>query len=254
MYHDNNKQSYNLMGDFMKKNKCLIIGISIILVGVVVQPCIANVQSKEEINTEPKDYLIQTLLDILNVEDVKEIFEQSHTKFIDSSFNLRFVFQKLLCRCPRVLFSTFFTKPRLTNDYLDFIYHNGCEIIKIIGEKDALKITESIKFERPETIKKIKNKINENPEINAKILTLKKMNKNSKTDLPYPKHPIICATLTIIFVPLLIASMFFFKLFRNSNDLFPLLEEFFLLFFELSFSFYFTFMIFFGCIEWPPLL
>jgi len=234
----------------MKKNKCLIIGISIIIVSVVVHPSIANVQPKEEINTEPKDYLIQTLLDIINDADVREIFEQSHTKLIDSNF--RVIFQKLIHMCPRVLISTLFTKPKLTKAYLDFIYNNGCEIVKIVGEKDILKVTESINFESSETIIKIKNKIDENPELNTRISTLKEMNKNTKLDLPFQKHPIICAILTIIFTPLIITSEFFFELFSHSNNLFPLLEEFFLLIFELSFSSYLTFMIFFGCIEWPP--
>lgn len=236
----------------MKKNMCLIIGITVMLVGVVIQPSIAKLQPKEEINTDPKEYLIQTLIDIVNNQDVKEILKQSDIELIDNNINFRDVFLKLLYGCPRVLISTLFTKPRFSHEYLDFEYNNGCEIVKIIGEEDSSTIIESVKFKNPETFENINDVIENNSDLYGKILTLNSINNDLKLDLPYPKHPIICSTLAIIFLPLIITGMFFFELFRLFNDLFPLLEEFFLLFFDLSFSSFIYFSILFGCIEWPP--
>jgi len=252
MLHDNNYHYYTLKGEKMKKNMYLIIGITIMLIGVIIQPSIAKLQPKEEINTDPKEYLIQTLIDIINNPDVKEILEQSDIELIDRNINLREIFLKLLYGCPRVLISTLFTIPRFSTEYLDFVYNNGCEIVKIIGEEDALTIIESVKFKNPETFENINDVIEDNSELYEKIFTLSSINNDLKLDSPYPKRPIICATLTIIFVPLLIIGEIFFELFRNFNDLFPLLEEFFLLFCDVSFSLFLYFMILFGCIEWPP--
>ena len=58
----------------MHKNILTVVGITILFLGVGIQPAIATVESKEDfIDVEPKDYLFQTIIDIANNPDVKDI-------------------------------------------------------------------------------------------------------------------------------------------------------------------------------------
>ena len=182
-----------------------VVGIIFLFIGVAVQPSMATIQPKNIAN-EPKEFLFQTLIDIGNNQDVQEIFEQFG--LLEFNLNFRVIFQKLLLRNPSVLFSTLFSKPKLTTESLNFLYNNGCEIINIIGKKDALKIIESVKFRNPETVERLNNIIENNPDLKAKILTLANMNNQTKTELGFEDHPIICIILVIILIASIISSWF----------------------------------------------
>ena len=56
----------------------LVFGVILLLIGIGIQPAIATIETKEEkIDIEPKDYLFQTIIDIANNPDVKELVEQN---------------------------------------------------------------------------------------------------------------------------------------------------------------------------------
>ena len=233
--------------------KTFVIGVIILFVGVCIQPAFATLQPKD-IYVEPKDYLFQTIIDIANNPEVKDIFEKRDSILIESNFELRGNLLKILSRCPRVLISTLFTKNRFSTDYLDLVYENGCKIVKIIGEENTLDIIESVEFKNLEIFEEINDIINDNSELKAKVTTLAGMNKNLKLDSPYQNNPIICAILEIIFISSILKLQLFSAfsfLFYNLN-LFPLLREFFLLSLEIKLSLSMHFMIKYECIEWPP--
>ena len=56
-------------------SKILVIGILILFIGLAVQPSVA-VDPEKEIKGEHKDYLFQTILDIANNPEVKELLDK----------------------------------------------------------------------------------------------------------------------------------------------------------------------------------
>ena len=91
--------------------KVLVIGVILLFIGVSVQPSMGT-DVPEKIEVEPKDYLFQTIVDISNNPEVKELFEQVKDKGIVfiSDYNFRNVYLKLLFRNPRLFCSLLFTK------------------------------------------------------------------------------------------------------------------------------------------------
>ena len=57
----------------MHKKLLIVVGITILFLGVTVQPAIATIKPEIEIDIEPKDNLFQTIIDIANIPDVKDI-------------------------------------------------------------------------------------------------------------------------------------------------------------------------------------
>ena len=168
----------------------------------------------KKIANESKEFLFQTLIDIGNNQDAQEIFEQFG--LLEFNLNLSSIFQKLLLKNPRILISSLFSKPKLKIESLDFLYNNGCEIVNIIGEKDALKIIETVKFRSPATFEKLNDIIEKNPDLKAKNLTLADMNNQIKSGLGFEDHPIICIILVIISIVTIISVWFTFTIFYYS--------------------------------------
>jgi hypothetical protein len=57
----------------MIKDILTVVGITILFLGVGIQPAIATVTPTKVVDFEPKDYLFQTIIDITNNPDVKDI-------------------------------------------------------------------------------------------------------------------------------------------------------------------------------------
>ena len=159
----------------MNKNFILAIGITILFLGLVIQPSIATIQQEEKINVEPKDYLFRTIIDI------------------DGN-----VYRKILFRSPRLLFNMFFTKPSITYEYLDKYCNIGIEITNILGEDKALEIIETIKFTDTKVLDEFNNIIINDKNLTYKLSKLNEMNKELKTNTPYLGKLILCGILFII--------------------------------------------------------
>lgn len=232
----------------------LVIGTIILFFGVAVQPSIATIQPEKEIDFEPKDYLFQTIVDIGNNQELKDIFEQIENEIIYINFDFRDIFQKLLIRTPGTISSLFFKRPELSTDYLNLVYNNGCKIVDNIGEEDSFKMVEAIKFSNPELVEKINDVIDNNYELNSRFSTLAEMNNNLKIDSPFFKHPIICATLILIFVSSIIAFKFYQLLLGVLSIFFPIIMEalwfYSLLFYELILFILVILFLSFECIDW----
>jgi len=185
---------------------CKILALSVVLsfIGIGIQPAFAveSITSiditKEEI--EPDDYLFQTIIDIANNPEVKNLLKQYKSDFfkvdIDSS-----IYRKLLIRNPRLMFNTLFAKPSLSVDYLDKCYNNGIEITNILGEDKTLEIIENVEITDTKLLDEINDIILKDEEISNRIAILNEMNKNIKSDTPW-EYPVICTILLSIYFPL----------------------------------------------------
>ena len=180
-------------------NKILAVGIIFLFIGIGIQPAFANepiimLNIKKEENTNPKEYLFQTIINIANNPDVKDLFNQDENKagFISLDYNFRNVNLKLLIRNPRLLFSMLFTKPSITPGYIECMYNKGCKIVNIIAEDEAKKVTESVTVNNPKFFDELNNIITNDEEIFERIATLKEMNKELKPNSPVSDYDLIC--------------------------------------------------------------
>ena len=184
--------------------KGLVIGIIILFFGIAVQPITSSdITQKGEIEQvdeieQTKDYLFQTLIDIANNPDVKELLKGNY-EVITSDYEFKSVFRQILFKKPMLFFSMLFTRPKLTHKYLDTSYNRGCEITNVIGEDKTLDIIESIGITNPKILDDLNNIIMINEELSNKIIVIVEMNKVLKPDAPFEDYPLICGILLLIF-------------------------------------------------------
>ena len=216
----------------MKKDwliKTLALGVVVLFIGVSYQPIIAektkSVEKTSDYNNidfdEVKEYLFQTIIDISNNPDVKNLFEQlkyDH-KIFTSDYDYKSVSSQLFLKKPTLLLSILFTKPEITYEYLDKNYNRGIKCVNILGEKQALEMTDSIKISNPDLIDKLNNIILSDKELIDKILTLEIMNNDLKLEPPFMTRPIMCAFSILIFIPTFILLLFFSLLLAISDKI-----------------------------------
>lgn len=238
-------------------NKTLVFGVIALFVGIAFQSGISTSSMQEEkTNVEPKDYLFQTVIDIGNNPAVQKLLKQVHNEIIVSDFDYKSVFHKLLLRNPRVLTSMLFTKPKLTTEYLNFMYSNGKKMIDIIGEEKAIEIINSMKLANHKTFDDLNSIIMNDTELSNRIKTLAEMNNGLKSDSPFQDYPIICGILDAIFTPLAYKLWHFFDLvvwaYEHNNTI--------LAYIYLQITYLYgglcAILVFlmglYGCIEFPP--
>jgi len=159
-----------------------------------------DIIKEEEI--EPEDYLFQTIIDILNNPEVKNLLEQYKFDFFKVDID-KSVYRKLLIRNPRLMFNTLFTKPSLSVDYLDNCYNNGIEITNILGEDKVLEIIENVEITDTKLFDEINDIILKDEELSNRLVILNEMNKDIDPDTPW-EYPVICAILLLIYFPLIL--------------------------------------------------
>jgi len=187
----------------MKDNwvkKGLVFTIILLFIGVAIQPGIStNTIQDEKTDVDAKDYLFQSIIDISNNPDIKNLFgqlKQNHRIFT-SDYDYKDVFLQILLKKPRLLKSMLFTRPEMTYEYLEANYNRGLEIVDILGEKETSKIVESVKITNPELFNELKNIFLNDGELSDTISNLEKMN----LDWDFP---IICKIIFIILISLFI--------------------------------------------------
>ena len=124
-------------------SKILAVAIILLFLGLAIQPSIASKQI--EIDIEPKDYLFQTIIDIANNPEVKNLLEQYKYDLLEFDID-KSNYRKLLIRNPRLMFNTLFTKPYMSVDYLNNCYNSGIAITNILGEDEVLEIIEKVEI------------------------------------------------------------------------------------------------------------
>ena len=177
--------------------KGLAVAVILLFLGLAIQPSVA-VETETEIDIEPKDYLFQTIIDISNNPDVKNLLEQYKYDLIEVDID-RSDYRKLFLRNPRLIFNILFTKPSMSVEYLNKYYNNGVEITNILGEDKALEIIENVKVTDTKLFDELNNIISKNEELTGRLETIKEMNKeiNLYTQF-WENYPIICSILGIM--------------------------------------------------------
>ncbi len=199
--------------------KLIVLSVIALFVSVSLQPIIAekivSVEKESDYNNvdfeEVKEYLFQTIIDIANNPDVKNLFEQLkyNQKIFTSDYDYKSLFYQLFLKKPRLLLSILFTKPSITYEYLDKSYNRGIKCVNILGEKEALEMTYSVKISNPDLMDELNNIIKNDKELSNRILTLEIMNKDLKLEPPFMTHPIICAFMILMCIPIFILLLFF---------------------------------------------
>lgn len=196
--------------------KGLVIGIVFLFIGVGVYPAIAvepiisnNITQEEEFEqveeTEAKEYLFQTIIDIANNPDANGLLNQiedgwkNDNRYISWDFNCKSVFQKLLLSKPNILFSILFTETSITHEYLESSYNRGCKVANALGEENVIEIVESVEINNPEILDELYNLIINNEELYDRIITLSEMNEGSGINLPFSNLSVICKILLVLF-------------------------------------------------------
>ena len=208
--------------------KSLTVAVIILFLGLAIQPSVA-VQPETEIDIEPKDYLFQTIIEIANNPEVKELFEQYKPKMFNVDID-RSIYRKILFRNPRMFCSMIFTNPSISQEYLNFEYLQGNKIAEIIGEDKVLDIIKSVKLTDTKILDEINNIIRNNGELTCRYEILEEMNKKMN---PARIWPILCDILLILeffsLIMLGIVYNFLYKPYRwiVDNIEMPLLPSFF---------------------------
>ena len=189
-----------------QRNICKGLAVAVILLflGLAIQPSVAIVQTKIEIDIEPKDYLFQTIIDIGNNLDVKELLEQYDNDIFNIDID-KSVYRKILLRNPRLMFNTLFTKPSISIEYLDKCYNNGIEIANILGEDKVLEMIENIEVTDATLFDELNNIVSNDEELSDKLAVLKVMNKELQLGWSFP---ILCSILNVLMIIPLILFVF----------------------------------------------
>jgi len=183
--------------------KSLIVGVMLLFIGLSIQPSGA-VQPETEIDIEPKDYLFQTIIDITNNPEVKNLLEHYKTDLFKVDID-RSVYRKLMLRNPRLFFNILFTKPSMSVEYLNKCYNKGIEFTNIIVEDKVLEMIENVEITDTKLFDEINDIISKDEEISSRLETLKELNKDIKLDTPWD-FPVICAILLLIYFPLVLVA------------------------------------------------
>ena len=204
----------------MKNNifkKFLAAGIIALFIGIGIQPAIANepivlskITKEEEINT--KEYLFQTIIEIANNPEVKDLIDKNKAGLVNFDYNLRNMYLKLLFRNPRTFLSMLFTKPSMTTSYLDSTLNKGCNIANTIGEDNIYEITESITIKNPEFYDELNRIIMKNEELFQIVTTIKEMKEDLVPVVSSNGALVICVVLGLILVPSFITALIYYGL------------------------------------------
>ena len=187
--------------------KTLAVAVIILFIGLAIQPGIA-VQPEIEIDVEPKDYLFQTIIEIANNPEVKDLLEQYDNDLFKVDID-RSVYLKILVRNPRLFCSMIFIRPSLTFEYLDNNLKNGQEITSILDENKVQGFIESLEVRDNEIFNDLNNIIINDGGLLERLETLKEMNKrvNPITLDGYD----ICFVIEITFLVSLFLGLIFFS-------------------------------------------
>jgi len=220
-----------MIDNWVKKG--LVFAIIILFISVSFQPIIAektvSVEKESDYNNvdfnEAKEYLFQTIIDISNNPDVKNLFEQlkyNHRMFT-SDYDYKSAFSQIFFKNPRLLLSILFIKPFITYEHLNKSYKKGIDCVNFVGEKQALELAEGINISNPEIFNNLNRIILNDKKLSDRISTLEIMNNNLKPDSPFQDYPIICAILVplyfIMSAIIYIIANSLVKMFQNFREL-----------------------------------
>ena len=175
--------------------KVIVIGVITLFIVVGFQSAFAVEPNKSsaddtqvEEDIEPKDYLFETIIEIINNPDIKELIEEYSYNIFKIDYNFKGIYLQILFNNPKLLFSLISPKPKVTYDNLNSAYDDGCEVVDIIGWDKSLEVIKSVKFSNPDIVDEFHNIILDDEELSNRISILEELNEEDWDDTP-----IICA-------------------------------------------------------------
>jgi hypothetical protein len=165
-------------------SKALVLGVICLFIGVGFQSAFAvepklstnNIQFEEDI--EPKDYLFETIIEISNNPEVKELFEEYKHNIFDLIYSNNDIDKQILLNNPKLFLTLLFTKPQINSEYLNFAYDKGSDILNIIGDDEALEMIKSIDDSDFEILKNFNHIITSNEDLSNRVTLLSELNEN----------------------------------------------------------------------------
>ena len=203
--------------------KILVAGIIALFIGIGIQPAIANepiiwpkIIKEEDIDN--KEYLFQTIINIANNPDVKDLFNKNKAGFVNFDYNSITMYLRLLLKNPRTFLSILFTKPSITTNYLDSTLSKGCKIANTISEDKLYDITKSISINNPEFFEELNSIIIKNEDLSNRVRTLKEMKEELIPMVSSNGALVICLILGLILVPSFITAFIYYGLAQLAKD------------------------------------
>ena len=141
-----------------------------------------------------KDYLFETLVEISNNEDVKDLTNSNNQNLLPTNPNHRLLMP----------FRRNTNKVSLSVEKLDFLYNMGKKLIDRLGEDKVVEIMETRSIDKPDFADELFTTIMGNDDLKERIYTLNKMNSEKISIADFEDTPIICIILlTLAFIILL---------------------------------------------------
>ena len=191
-------------------NKKILIGsiIAVVLLTLVSFSSVVGYSSvkntQEEIITSDydfeycKDYLFETLVEIADNEDVKDLINSNNQNLFPTNFN------------QGTLFPFRRNTNKLSIEHLDLLYKMGSMIIDRLGEDKVAEIMEKTSIEKPEFADEIDTIIMGNDELKERIYTLSEM--NEEQEILEWNFPVICTILLVLALPFGLIYLILFKM------------------------------------------
>lgn len=203
-------------------NKKILFGVILSAFVLLTTPSLASVVQKteslglkdvqkEEI-IEPKQLLFQTLEDIVNDPEVNTFLSSHPVKIelknklssLSRSYEFRTLLLKLLFKNPRILFSIIRTKVTITDEYFDFAYTQGREILSALSNSELESMMTLVISKNSQTSTALSQIIMNKDNLEDKVMRLSSMNCDCTCDLNSNtleswSFPFICYNLFILF-------------------------------------------------------
>jgi hypothetical protein len=131
-----------------------------------------------------KDYLFETIIEIADNSEAKELINNNHNLFSTNSnfrYNPMFPFRR--------------NTNKLSVEKLDFLYKIGSMIIDRLGEEKVSEILASLEIANPEVYEELNEVIMSNEKLSERIYTLNEMNEDLISIMDFIDKPIICGIL-----------------------------------------------------------
>jgi hypothetical protein len=179
--------------------KGLVFAVILLFIGVAIQPGISTNTHDEKTDIDAKDYLFQTILDMVNNQEIQDIIQKSEIRgsLINSLHmpGVIFLLMKLRTNFRLSSLSSFLTK-----SFLEYAYRMGVKLSRTIDVSKMHSIIQRYQMSNQKVQKEINTVIENNANLKAEITQLSSLNCDCEANGPINwSFPVICTFLFILF-------------------------------------------------------
>ncbi len=195
--------------------KGLVFAVILLFIGVAIQPGIStNTIQEEKTDVDAKNYLFQTIIDMVNNKEIQNIIQKSENRgsLTNSLHKPGLIISLMKSRTPfRLLSQSTF----LTKNFLEYAYRIGVKLSRTIDVSKMHLILQRYQVRNQEVQKEINTIIENNANLKAEITQLSSLNCDcEKNNAMNWSFPVICLILLIIFMFLFYIGIIAFVIFR----------------------------------------